>query len=97
MEGEVRGGESQLLPGVSRRPGGERHSQMPKVSHGSTCSRTKRPISSDPLFFIYSFHQSFVKGIPPRQNLLPTGGTVLTTEEKYMVMVDKCFPDDTSE
>nr|XP_040039517.1 protein Niban 1a [Gasterosteus aculeatus aculeatus] len=40
--------------------------------------------------------ESFVKGIPPRQNLLPTGGTVLTTEEKYMVMVDKCFPDDTS-
>ncbi|XP_049910402.1 protein Niban 1a [Epinephelus moara] len=38
--------------------------------------------------------ESFVKGAPPRQKLLPTGGTVLTTEEKYMVMVDKCFPDD---
>ncbi|XP_070816253.1 protein Niban 1a [Chaetodon trifascialis] len=40
--------------------------------------------------------ETFVKGIPPRQKLLPTGGSVLTTEEKYMAMVDKCFPDDTS-
>ncbi|XP_054458590.1 protein Niban 1a [Anoplopoma fimbria] len=40
--------------------------------------------------------ETFVKGIPPRQKLLPTGGTVLTTEEKYMTMVDQCFPDDTS-
>ncbi|XP_073332786.1 protein Niban 1-like [Pagrus major] len=40
--------------------------------------------------------ETFVKGVPPRQKLLPTGGTVLTTEEKYMSMVDKCFPDDTS-
>ncbi|XP_074492480.1 protein Niban 1-like [Sebastes fasciatus] len=40
--------------------------------------------------------ETFVKGIPPRQKLLPTGGTVLTTEEKYMTMVDKCFPDDTN-
>lgn len=40
--------------------------------------------------------QTFVKGVPPRQKLLPTGGAVLTTEEKYMSMVDKCFPDDTS-
>nr|XP_046246975.1 protein Niban 1a isoform X2 [Scatophagus argus] len=40
--------------------------------------------------------ESFVKGVPPRQKLLPTGGAVLTTEEKYMSMVDKCFPDDTN-
>lgn len=40
--------------------------------------------------------ETFLKGVPPRQKLLPTGGTVLTTEEKYMAMVDKCFPDDTS-
>ncbi|KAM3620133.1 uncharacterized protein V6R79_018690 [Siganus canaliculatus] len=40
--------------------------------------------------------ETFVKGVPPRQKLLPTGGAVLTTEEKYMAMVDKCFPDDTS-
>lgn len=36
--------------------------------------------------------QSFVKGVPPLHKLLPTGGTVLTTEEKYMAMVDQCFP-----
>uniref|UniRef100_A0A8D3AY53 Niban apoptosis regulator 1a n=2 Tax=Scophthalmus maximus TaxID=52904 RepID=A0A8D3AY53_SCOMX len=40
--------------------------------------------------------ESFVKGFPPRHKLLPTGGAVLTTEEKYMAMVDRCFPDDTS-
>ncbi|KAM7409391.1 hypothetical protein PAMA_001054 [Pampus argenteus] len=40
--------------------------------------------------------ETFVKGVPPRHKLLPTGGTVLTTEEKYMAMVDKCFPDDTN-
>ncbi|KAG7217542.1 hypothetical protein INR49_021397 [Caranx melampygus] len=43
-------------------------------------------------------HESleFVKGVPPRHKLLPTGGAVLTTEERYMAMVDRCFPDDTS-
>ncbi|XP_041648210.1 protein Niban 1a [Cheilinus undulatus] len=40
--------------------------------------------------------ETFVKGSPPRQTLLPTGGTVFTTEEMYMAMVDKCFPDDTN-
>ncbi|XP_068564072.1 protein Niban 1a isoform X2 [Cebidichthys violaceus] len=40
--------------------------------------------------------ETFLKGVPPRQKLLPTGGSVLTTEEKYMAMVDKCFPDDTN-
>ncbi|XP_027145723.1 protein Niban 1a [Larimichthys crocea] len=40
--------------------------------------------------------ETFVKGVPPRQKLLPTGGAVLTTEEAYMAMVDKCFPDDTN-
>uniref|UniRef100_A0A673VZB7 Niban apoptosis regulator 1a n=1 Tax=Salmo trutta TaxID=8032 RepID=A0A673VZB7_SALTR len=45
--------------------------------------------------YCLEFHNSFetfVKGVPPRHKLLPTGGTVLTTEEKYMAMVDKCFP-----
>uniref|UniRef100_A0A3B3DMG0 Niban apoptosis regulator 1a n=1 Tax=Oryzias melastigma TaxID=30732 RepID=A0A3B3DMG0_ORYME len=37
--------------------------------------------------------ESFLKGAPPCHKLLPTGGTVLTTEEMYMAMVDKCFPD----
>ncbi|XP_029355315.1 protein Niban-like [Echeneis naucrates] len=40
--------------------------------------------------------ESFVKGVPPRYKLLPTGGTVLTTEEPYMAKVDCCFPDDTN-
>ncbi|CAL8267716.1 unnamed protein product [Arctogadus glacialis] len=40
--------------------------------------------------------ESFIKGAPARHILLPTGGTVLTTEERYMAMVDKCFPDSTS-
>lgn len=40
--------------------------------------------------------QTFVKGVPPRDKLLPTGGTVLTTEEAYMALVDRCFPDDSS-
>ncbi|XP_031162477.1 protein Niban 1a isoform X3 [Sander lucioperca] len=39
--------------------------------------------------------EAFVRGSPPRLKLLPTGGTVLTTEEAYMAMVDQCFPDDT--
>ncbi|XP_017291275.1 protein Niban 1a [Kryptolebias marmoratus] len=40
--------------------------------------------------------QTFIKGVPPRDKLLPTGGTVLTAEEAYMAMVDRCFPDDSS-
>ncbi|XP_046908000.1 protein Niban 1a [Hypomesus transpacificus] len=38
--------------------------------------------------------ESFMKGVLPSQRLLPTGGAVLTTEEKYMAMVDKCFPEE---
>uniref|UniRef100_H2RXH4 Niban apoptosis regulator 1a n=1 Tax=Takifugu rubripes TaxID=31033 RepID=H2RXH4_TAKRU len=38
--------------------------------------------------------EAFLKGVPPRQKLLPTGGTALTTEDTYMAMVDRCFPDD---
>lgn len=41
--------------------------------------------------------QTFVKGVPPRQKLLPTGGAALTTEDAYMAMVDRCFPDHSSE
>ncbi|XP_034035245.1 protein Niban 1a isoform X3 [Thalassophryne amazonica] len=39
--------------------------------------------------------ETFVKGIHVSQKLLPTGGTVLTSEADYMAMVDKCFPDNT--
>ncbi|XP_064784944.1 LOW QUALITY PROTEIN: protein Niban 1-like [Oncorhynchus masou masou] len=37
--------------------------------------------------------ESFSKGVPARQRLLPTGGVVLTSEEKYTLLVDKAFPD----
>ncbi|XP_075993614.1 protein Niban 1-like [Genypterus blacodes] len=40
--------------------------------------------------------ETFIKGVQPRHKLLPTGGVVLTTEEKYIVMVDLCFPDDSN-
>ncbi|XP_028301161.1 protein Niban-like isoform X2 [Gouania willdenowi] len=40
--------------------------------------------------------ESFIKGVPPRHKLLPTGGAVLTSEDSYISMVDKCFPDDIS-
>ncbi|KAF7649168.1 hypothetical protein LDENG_00146050 [Lucifuga dentata] len=49
--------------------------------------------------YCLEFHdnlESFIKGIPPHHKLLPTGGVVVTTEEKYMAMVDQCFPDDTN-
>ncbi|KAM4574634.1 protein Niban 1a [Fundulus diaphanus] len=38
--------------------------------------------------------QSYMKGAPSLYKLLPTGGAVLTTEESYMEMVNKCYPDD---
>lgn len=88
VEGSVPGGQSQLLPGVSRQPGGER-------DHKDWLYAPRTQFHS--LLLLLSSRQTFVKGVPPRQKLLPTGGAVLTTEEKYMSMVDKCFPDDTSE
>nr|XP_023662194.1 protein Niban-like isoform X1 [Paramormyrops kingsleyae] len=41
-------------------------------------------------------NETFTKGAPPRYKLQPTGGTVLTSEEKYMAVVDKAFPDPNS-
>ncbi|GAA6105103.1 protein Niban 1a isoform X1 [Tachysurus ichikawai] len=38
-------------------------------------------------------YETFIKGIPPLYKLPATGGTILTTEEKYMEVVDRCFPD----
>uniref|UniRef100_A0A669DVA5 Niban apoptosis regulator 1a n=1 Tax=Oreochromis niloticus TaxID=8128 RepID=A0A669DVA5_ORENI len=40
--------------------------------------------------------ETFVKGVPPFHKLLPTGGKVLTAEEAYMAVVDKCFPDESA-
>lgn len=87
MEGQVRGGESQSLPGVSRQPGGQNHVRSSR-SDRATSSLTFCPLWCP---------QAFLKGVPPRQKLLPTGGAVLTTEDTYMAMVDRCFPDDSGE
>ncbi|XP_058234521.1 protein Niban 1a isoform X2 [Hemibagrus wyckioides] len=38
-------------------------------------------------------YETFMKGIPPLYKLPATGGTILTTEEKYMEVIDRCFPD----
>ncbi|XP_051511498.1 protein Niban 1-like isoform X2 [Myxocyprinus asiaticus] len=37
-------------------------------------------------------YKTFMKGVPALHRLLPTGGTIFTTEEKYMEMVDQCCP-----
>ncbi|XP_053345172.1 protein Niban 1a [Clarias gariepinus] len=38
-------------------------------------------------------YETFMKGMPSLYKLPTTGGTILTTEEKYMEVVDRCFPD----
>ncbi|XP_043114915.1 protein Niban 1 [Puntigrus tetrazona] len=42
---------------------------------------------------LHDSQESYSKGTPARHKLLPTGGTVLTSEEKYTAVVDKAFPD----
>ncbi|XP_051770864.1 protein Niban 1-like [Ctenopharyngodon idella] len=42
---------------------------------------------------LHDSQESYTKGTPARHKLLPTGGTVLTSEEKYTAIVDKDFPD----
>ncbi|XP_035390306.1 protein Niban 1 isoform X2 [Electrophorus electricus] len=42
---------------------------------------------------LHDNQESFTKGAPARHVLLPTGGTVLTSEDKYSALVDKAFPD----
>lgn len=42
---------------------------------------------------LHDSQESYTKGTPARHKLLPTGGTVLTSEEKYTAFVDKDFPD----
>lgn len=37
--------------------------------------------------------ETFTKGTPARHKLLTTGGTVLTSEEKYSAVIEKDFPD----
>ncbi|XP_026103514.1 protein Niban-like isoform X1 [Carassius auratus] len=40
----------------------------------------------------YESYKRFLKGSPPQHRLMPTGGTILTTEEKYMEMINQCCP-----
>ncbi|CAM4593748.1 unnamed protein product [Leuciscus chuanchicus] len=42
---------------------------------------------------LHDSQESYTKGTPARHKLLPTGGAVLTSEEKYTAVVDKAFPD----
>ncbi|XP_067218023.1 protein Niban 1 [Chanodichthys erythropterus] len=42
---------------------------------------------------LHDSQESYTKGTPARHILLPTGGAVLTSEEKYTAIVDKAFPD----
>ncbi|XP_017581182.2 protein Niban 1 [Pygocentrus nattereri] len=42
---------------------------------------------------LHDSQETFTKGTPARHTLLLTGGTVLTSEEKYSALVDKAFPD----
>ncbi len=49
-------------------------------------------------WFCYISHiQSYTKGTPARHKLLPTGGTVLTSDEKYTAVIDKAFTDPNGE
>uniref|UniRef100_A0A8C1BJK6 Niban apoptosis regulator 1b n=1 Tax=Cyprinus carpio carpio TaxID=630221 RepID=A0A8C1BJK6_CYPCA len=40
---------------------------------------------------LHDSQESYTKGTAARHKLLPTGGTVLTSEEKYTAVVDKCL------
>ncbi|XP_051989482.1 protein Niban 1-like [Xyrauchen texanus] len=42
---------------------------------------------------LHDSQETFTKGTPARHKLLPTGGAVLTSEEKYNAVVDKALPD----
>ncbi|XP_051555815.1 protein Niban 1-like isoform X2 [Myxocyprinus asiaticus] len=42
---------------------------------------------------LHDSQETFTKGTPARHKLLPTGGAVLTSEEKYNAVVDKVLPD----
>ncbi|XP_051554492.1 protein Niban 1-like [Myxocyprinus asiaticus] len=42
---------------------------------------------------LHDSQETYTKGTPAQHILLPTGGTVLTSEEKYNAIVDKAFPD----
>lgn len=69
-----------------------------EVSLWKWCRQIKGIYIRGPSYsFCVFFLQTFVKGVPPFHKLLPTGGKVLTAEEAYMAVVDKCFPDESCE
>ncbi|KAI5619975.1 protein Niban [Silurus asotus] len=39
------------------------------------------------------YHESYEASTPPLLKVLTTGGTILTTDEKYMEVIDRCFTD----
>ncbi|NP_001138263.1 protein Niban 1a [Danio rerio] len=41
---------------------------------------------------VHESYKSFLKGTPPQQRLIPTGGTILTAEDEYMELIDQCCP-----
>lgn len=45
-----------------------------------------------PVFIAVSCGQAFMKGYPPLLRLVPTGGTVFTSEQEYMEKLDQCCP-----
>ncbi|XP_026062263.1 protein Niban-like [Carassius auratus] len=53
-------------------------------------------VRADHSLELHDSQESYTKGTPARNKLLPTGGTVLTSEEKYTAVVDKAFPDPNS-
>ncbi|KAB5550562.1 hypothetical protein PHYPO_G00055120 [Pangasianodon hypophthalmus] len=50
-------------------------------------------VQADYSLELHDSQETFAKGTPARQILQLTGGTVLTSEEKYCALVDKTFPD----
>ncbi|XP_062872662.1 protein Niban 1 [Trichomycterus rosablanca] len=42
---------------------------------------------------LHDSQETFTKGLPARHSLQLSGGTVLTSQEKYCALVDKAFPD----
>uniref|UniRef100_A0A673GM20 Protein Niban-like n=1 Tax=Sinocyclocheilus rhinocerous TaxID=307959 RepID=A0A673GM20_9TELE len=54
-------------------------------------------VRADHSLELHDSQESYTKGTPARHKLLPTGGTVLTSEEKYTTVVDKAFPDPNGE
>lgn len=44
------------------------------------------------IYCYISHGQAFMKGYQPQLRLVPTGGTIFTSEEKYMEILDQSCP-----